>query len=162
MYFLQPYQQLKQRVGVIRLGGSGSRENTQPDSLATEEVVPSNSRQFILLFIILQILEKQPDARITLTRDTYTKKFIGDSAISFATEVGIVMRSFCEMEFHTWEKVAKENKEEMINRLRENFELPHEDKVLMEYVDEQMRRQWKRARNIFKDYWKKNGGMTDP
>ncbi|CAH1420912.1 unnamed protein product [Lactuca virosa] len=84
------------------------------------------------------------------------------TAISFATEVGIMMRSFCQMEFHTWEKVAKENKEEMINRLRENFELPHEDKVLMEYVDEQMRRQWKRTRNIFKDYWKKNGGMTDP
>nr|KAJ0191099.1 hypothetical protein LSAT_V11C800424070 [Lactuca sativa] len=69
-------------------------------------------------------------------RDTYTKIFIGDSAISFATEVGIVMWSFCQMEFHTWEKVAKENKEEMVNRLRENFELPHEDK--------------------------KNGGTTDP
>ncbi|CAH1413616.1 unnamed protein product [Lactuca virosa] len=25
-----------------------------------------------------------------------------------------------------------------------------------------MRRQWKRTKNIFKDYWKKNGGMTDP
>ncbi|CAH1426987.1 unnamed protein product [Lactuca virosa] len=111
---------------------------------------------------VSHILENQPDARITLTRDTYTKKFIGDSTISFETEVGIVMRSFCQMEFHTWEKVAKENKEEMINRLHENFELPHEDKVLMEYLDEQMRRQWKRTQNIFKDYWKKNRGMTDP
>nr|KAJ0213824.1 hypothetical protein LSAT_V11C400180260 [Lactuca sativa] len=109
-----------------------------------------------------QILENQPDARITLTRDTYTKKFIEDSAISFATEVEIVMQSFCQMEFHTWEKVAKENKEEMINRLCEKIELSHEDKVQMEYVDEQMWRQWKRTRNIFKDYWKKNGGMTDP
>ncbi|CAH1423778.1 unnamed protein product [Lactuca virosa] len=147
-------------------GGSGSRENTQPASLATDEVVPNQPQRRRrgpnINKKASQILEKQPDARITLTRDTYTKKFIGDSAISFATEVGIVMRSFCEMEFHTWEKVAKENKEEMINRLREKFELPHEDKVLMEYVDEQMRRQWKRTRNIFKDYWKKNGGMTDP
>nr|KAJ0207616.1 hypothetical protein LSAT_V11C500283190 [Lactuca sativa] len=31
---------------------------------------------------------------------------------------------------------------------KENFELPHEDKVLMEYVDEQMWRQWKRTRSI--------------
>ncbi|CAI9294838.1 unnamed protein product [Lactuca saligna] len=109
-----------------------------------------------------QILENQPDACITLIRDTYTKKFIGDSTISFATEAGIVMRSFCQMEFHTWEKVAKENKEEMINKLCEKSKLPQEDKVQMDYVDEQMRRQWKCTRNIFKDYWKKNGGMTDP
>lgn len=46
--------------------------------------------------------------------------------------------------------------------MQEKFELPHEDKVLMEYVNEQMRSQWKSTRNIFKDYWMKNGGMTDP
>lgn len=43
-----------------------------------------------------QIVENQPDARIKLTRDTYIKKFIGDSATCFATEVGFVMRSFCQ------------------------------------------------------------------
>nr|KAJ0192818.1 hypothetical protein LSAT_V11C800435250 [Lactuca sativa] len=112
--------------------------------------------------ILDKIVENQPDARITLRKDTYTKKFVGDSAAYFATEVGIVMRKFCPMEFHTWEKVPKENKEEMIDRLRAKFEILHADIVLMECVDEQMRRQWKRTRNTLKDFWKKNGGMTDP
>ncbi|CAH1413615.1 unnamed protein product [Lactuca virosa] len=107
-------------------GGSGSRENTQRASLATEEVVPNQPQRRRrgpnINKKASQILENQSDARITLTRDTYTKKFIGDSARSFAMEVGIVMRSFCQMEFHTWEKVAKENKEEMINRLRQYAE----------------------------------------
>lgn len=71
--------------------------------------------------ILDKIVENQPDVRITLRKDTYTKKFVGDSAVYFATEVGIVMRKFCPMEFHTWEKVPKENKEEMIDRLRVSY-----------------------------------------
>ncbi|CAI9276983.1 unnamed protein product [Lactuca saligna] len=46
--------------------------------------------------------------------------------------------------------------------MQAKFEIPHADIVLMECVDEQMRRQWKRTRNNLKDFWKKNGGMTDP
>ncbi|KAL4576253.1 hypothetical protein LXL04_012344 [Taraxacum kok-saghyz] len=66
-----------------------------------------------------EVLEKinktVPGARITLTRDIYTKKFVRDSATYFSTEVGIVMRKFCPLEFHTWENVPNENKEEMID-----------------------------------------------
>ena len=72
-----------------------------------------------------EVLEKinktVPGARITLTRDIYTKKFVGDSVTYFATEVGIVMRKFCPLEFHTWENVPNENKEEMIDRLRVSY-----------------------------------------
>ena len=46
--------------------------------------------------------------------------------------------------------------------MKAKFEIPHADIVLMECVDEQMQRQWKRTWNNLKDFWKKNGGMTDP
>ena len=68
-----------------------------------------------------KIKETQPVARLTLRRDTYTKKFVGDSATFLATEIGIVMRTFCPLKCHTWEKVPKENKEEMIDRLRVSY-----------------------------------------
>nr|KAJ0190804.1 hypothetical protein LSAT_V11C800438720 [Lactuca sativa] len=42
--------------------------------------------------ILDKIVVNQPHAWITLRKDTYTKKFVGDSAVYFATEVGIVMR----------------------------------------------------------------------
>ncbi|CAH1453074.1 unnamed protein product [Lactuca virosa] len=99
---------------------------------------------------VQSLKDQQSAARMTLTIDTYTKKFIGETMISFLTKVGIV-RSCCGMKYHTWEKIPKENKEEMIDRLRENFELPQEDRIMMEYVDEQLRRQWKRTRNTLKD-----------
>ncbi|KAL4583268.1 hypothetical protein LXL04_007836 [Taraxacum kok-saghyz] len=159
--------------------GSGSVEGTQPASLpiSAEESVSiridsmqSQSQQRKrgrnMNRKASEVLEKinktVPGARITLTRDTYTKKFVGDSATYFATEVGIVMRKFCPLEFHTWENVPNENKEEMIDRLREKFEIPHEDQALVRCVDGQLQRQWKRTRSDLKKYWNTNGGITNP
>ncbi|KAL4561611.1 hypothetical protein LXL04_033781 [Taraxacum kok-saghyz] len=91
--------------------------------------------------VLDNLKESNSAARLTLTRDIYTMKFVGDSATYFATEVGIVIRKYCPLEFHTWEKVPNENKEDMMDRLR---------------------RQWKRTRSTLKAYWVKNGGIADP
>ncbi|KAL4573791.1 hypothetical protein LXL04_020608 [Taraxacum kok-saghyz] len=159
--------------------GSGSTQDTQPTSLPisgegnipnTIDSMQSQSQQRKRGRNInkkaSEVLEKinktVPGARITLTRDIYTKQFVGDSATYFATEVGIVMRKFCPLEFHTWENVPNENKEEMIDRLREKFEIPQEDQALLRCVDGQLQRQWKRTRSDLKKYWNTNRGLTNP
>ena len=72
--------------------------------------------------VLDNLKESHSAARLTLTRDIYTMKFVGDSATYFATEVGIVIRKYCPLEFHTWEKVPNENKEDMMDRLRVSYE----------------------------------------
>ncbi|CAI9269140.1 unnamed protein product [Lactuca saligna] len=53
----------------------------------------------------------------TTTHNMESQTKHSHAPIYFATEVGILMRKFSLTEFHTLEKVPKENKEEMIDRL---------------------------------------------
>ncbi|KAL4567206.1 hypothetical protein LXL04_022782 [Taraxacum kok-saghyz] len=104
--------------------------------------------------VLDNLKESHSAARLTLTRDIYTMKFVGDSATYFATEVGIVIRKYCPLEFHTWEKVPNENKEDMMDRLRVKFQKPHKDKALVKCVEMHLQRQWKRTRSTLKAHWK--------
>ncbi|KAL4567644.1 hypothetical protein LXL04_023233 [Taraxacum kok-saghyz] len=159
--------------------GSGSREDTQPtSSLLVVEGNVSNTMHSMpsqrqrrkrgpninkkATQVLDNLKEIHSAARLTLTRDIYTMKFVGDSATYFATEVGIVIRKYCPLEFHTWEKVPNENKEDMMDRLRVKFQIPHEDKALVKCVEMHLQRQWKRTRSTLKAYWVKNGGIADP
>ncbi|KAL8239570.1 hypothetical protein R6Q59_016137 [Mikania micrantha] len=89
---------------------------------------------------VARTLHNLPEGtKIPLTMDKQTKTFVGTSATKFATECGIVIRNVCPMNFHTWDSVPKEIKTLMYEKL-----------------------EWKRARGVMSQHWKKNGGKTNP
>ncbi|KAL8224295.1 hypothetical protein R6Q57_019770 [Mikania cordata] len=112
---------------------------------------------------VARTLHNLPEGtKISLTMDKQTKTFVGTSATKFATECGIVIRNVCPMNFHTWDSVPKEVKTLMYEKLEGSFELLRADNVFMEYVDARLHAQWKRTRGVLSQYWKKNGGKTNP
>ncbi|CAH1413323.1 unnamed protein product [Lactuca virosa] len=132
-------------TSVASIGATVARENTQSTSFqpAQEESV-SRTTSKTTERPLSQNMDSFPNSGDTATRQSGSAEdtqrssipLVGEGNVSnttdnmesqtehshapiyFATEDGIVMRKFCAMEFHTWEKVPKENKEEMIDRLR--------------------------------------------
>ncbi|KAI3671762.1 hypothetical protein L1987_87142 [Smallanthus sonchifolius] len=59
-------------------------------------------------------LENLPEgSKISLTMSTGTKVFVGPSASQFASECGIVMRNVCPLNFHKWESIPDDVKDQM-------------------------------------------------
>ncbi|CAH1445246.1 unnamed protein product [Lactuca virosa] len=132
-------------TSVASIGATVARENTRSTSFqpAQEESVSRTTSKTTERHLS-QNMDSFPNSGDTATRQSGSTEdtqrssipLVGEGNVSnttdnmesqtehshapiyFATEVGIVMRKFCPMEFHTWEKVPKENKEEMIDRLR--------------------------------------------
>ncbi|KAL8209547.1 hypothetical protein R6Q57_006279 [Mikania cordata] len=100
--------------------------------------------------------------KIHLIMDTNTKKIVGNSATKFSTECGIIIRNVCPMKFHTWDSVPEDVKNLMYEKLEGKFELLRANIVFREYVNAQLRDNWKCARGALSNYWKTNGGKTNP
>ncbi|KAD0806404.1 hypothetical protein E3N88_43693 [Mikania micrantha] len=101
-------------------------------------------------------------AKISLTLSTDTKGFIGNSATQFATECGIIIRNYCPMNFHTWDSIPNDVKNMLYEQLQGRFNLLRSDRVFMEHVNARIHAQWKRTRGTLSEYWKRNGGKTNP
>ncbi|KAI3687970.1 hypothetical protein L1987_81675 [Smallanthus sonchifolius] len=108
----------------------------------------------------LQILAA--GSKIPLTMDTNTKGFNGESATTFATEIGIVIHNECPMNFHKWDLVPEAVKTVMYEKLEGKIQLLQTNKVFMKFVDARLHNQWKRTRGVLSRHWKENGGKTDP
>ncbi|XP_076933515.1 uncharacterized protein LOC143599444, partial [Bidens hawaiensis] len=111
----------------------------------------------------INALENLPEgSKISLTIAPGTKNFVGTSATQFATECGIVIRSVCPLKYHKWDLVPQDVKNQMYEKIQVRFNLLRENKAFMEHVDSQIHTQWKRTRGTLSDYWKSNGGYTNP
>ncbi|KAL8249561.1 hypothetical protein R6Q59_006429 [Mikania micrantha] len=100
--------------------------------------------------------------KIPLIMDANIKKFVGNSATKFSTECGIIIRNVCPMKFHTWDSAPEDVKNLMNEKLEGKFELLRANIVFMEYVNAQLRDNWKRARGALSNHWKTNGGKMNP
>ncbi|KAI3670869.1 hypothetical protein L1987_87512 [Smallanthus sonchifolius] len=94
--------------------------------------------------------------------DTNTKAFIGESATTFATEIGIVIRNDCPMNFHKWDLIPEAMKTILYEKLEGKFQLLRTNKAFMKYVDGRLHAQWVRTRGALSRHWKENGGKTYP
>ncbi|KAI3827720.1 hypothetical protein L1987_01803 [Smallanthus sonchifolius] len=74
-------------------------------------------------------------SKILLTMDTNTTTFIGESATAFATEIGIVIRNDCPMNFHKWDLIPEAMKTILYEKLKGKFQLLRTNKAFMKYVD---------------------------
>ena len=63
------------------------------------------------------LIKALPGSRITLLPDEHTLKFVGQSAVWFATKCGIVIRRDCPMQYHCWKDAPEDVKAQMIHRL---------------------------------------------
>ncbi|KAI3784068.1 hypothetical protein L1987_43160 [Smallanthus sonchifolius] len=93
---------------------------------------------------------------------TNTTTFIGESATAFATEIGIVIRNDCPMNFHKWDLIPEAMKTILYEKLEGKFQLLRTNKAFMKYVDGRLHAQWVRTRGALSRHWKENGGKTDP
>ncbi|KAI3826597.1 hypothetical protein L1987_00645 [Smallanthus sonchifolius] len=99
-------------------------------------------------------------SKIPLTMDTNITTFIGESATAFATdfatEIGIVIRNDCPMNFHKWDLIPEAMKTILYEKLEGKFQLLRTNKAFMKYVDGRLHAQCVRTRddwNHLCDYW---------
>ena len=67
---------------------------------------------------VIRDIEAHSGDPIQLRKDTETIHFLGRSSTQLATEIGIGMRQDCPMNFHRWDDVPREVKDQMIERIR--------------------------------------------
>ncbi|KAI3776063.1 hypothetical protein L1987_45823 [Smallanthus sonchifolius] len=73
-------------------------------------------------------LENLPKgSKISLTIATGTKVFVGPSL--FATKCGIVMHNVCPLNFHKWESIPDDVKDQMYEKLQVKFNLKNESAI---------------------------------
>ncbi|KAL8238585.1 hypothetical protein R6Q59_015152 [Mikania micrantha] len=94
--------------------------------------------------------------------DNEATGFIGNSATRFATECGIIIRNYCPMNFPTWDSIPNDVKNMLYEQLQGRFNLLRSDRVFMEHVNARLHAQWKSTQGTLSEYWKMNGGKTNP
>ncbi|KAI3683125.1 hypothetical protein L1987_83625 [Smallanthus sonchifolius] len=142
----------------------GSDDTRSAEPPATEQLVdPPKRRDRSLNRKVNKTLENLgAGSKIPLTMDTNITTFIGESATAFATEIGIVIRNDCPMNFHKWDLIPEAMKTILYEKLEGKFQLLRTNKAFMKYVDGRLHAQWVRTRGALSRHWKENGGKIDP
>ena len=65
----------------------------------------------------VDLVKAPPGSHITLSPDEEALKFVGQLAVWFATECGIVVLRDCPMQYHSWKDAPEDVKAQMIHNL---------------------------------------------